>query len=217
MEYPLIRSIVPPIVKLWVRKVTGLENVPKEGPFIIAANHSSYFDHFAVMSTLFPFLDKKIHFIAKKEHFDSLHQKLWHSYFEPIPIDRNAGDKALDTAISFLKEGKIIAIYPEGTRTLTGDLQRGKTGVARLVLSAKVPVVPVGLIGTFDILPKGKYIPRLRRASMHIGKPMAFDRYFGKKVTKELLHAITDEVMECIASLCNKKYPHERIGGGRAE
>ena len=96
--------------------------------------------------------------------------------------DRQAGGKeALKWAVKALKQGKIIAIHPEGTRSLTGKLQKGKTGVVRLALAAKVPVIPIGLIGTFEILPKGKYIPKLKRATMNIGKPMYFGKYYDKK------------------------------------
>ena len=109
-------------------------------------------------------------------------------------------------AINALKQGKIIAIHPEGTRTLTGKLQKGKTGVARLALAAKVPVVPVGLVGTFEILPKGKYIPKLKRAIMDIGRPLYFDEYCNKKITKRLLREITNKIMKEIAKLCKQEY-----------
>src|SRR3989338_4662935 len=120
MVYPIAKRIFPGIFRFWIRKVNGLENVPKKGPFIIAANHSSYVDHFMIMCTLVPYLDKKIHHLAKKEHFDNFFEGIWHRYAVAIPLDRQkGGKKALKLAIKALKEGKIIAIYPEGTRSLT--------------------------------------------------------------------------------------------------
>lgn len=207
MAYPIVKRIIPPIVKLWIKKVNGLENVPEKGPFIIAANHASYMDHFIIMSTLLPCVDKKIHHLAKKEHFDNVLKKAWHTYVGAIPLDRETGGKdALNWAVKALKKGKIIAIHPEGTRSLTGKLQKAKTGVARLAMISKAPVLPVGLIGTFEILPKGKYIPRLKKATMSIGKPIYFQEYYNKKISKRLLREATNKIMKEIARLSKQKY-----------
>lgn len=207
MVYPITKKTILPIIRLWIKEVNGMKNIPEEGAFIIAANHESYMDHLIIASTFICHLDKKVHFLSKKEHFDNVFKKAWHTYAGAIPLDRKTGGKeALIWAVKALKKGKIIAIHPEGTRTLTGKLQRGKTGIARLALAAKVRVIPVGLIGTFEILPKGKNIPKLKRAIMNIGKPMGFDKYYNKKITKKLLRKITNEIMKEIARLCNQKY-----------
>ena len=207
MVYPITKKTILPIIRLWIKEVNGMKNIPEEGAFIIAANHESYMDHLIIASIFICHLDKKVHFLSKKEHFDNVFKKAWHTYAGAIPLDRKTGGKeALIWAVKALKKGKIIAIHPEGTRTLTGKLQRGKTGIARLALAAKVRVIPVGLIGTFEILPKGKYIPKLKRAIMNIGKPMGFDKYYNKKITKKLLRKITNEIMKEIARLCNQKY-----------
>ena len=207
MVYPIGKRIIPPIVKFWIKQANGLQNVPKKGAFIVAANHASYMDHFIIMSTLVPYLDRKIHHLAKKEHFDNIFKKIWHTWVGAVPIDRESGGKeALMRAIKTLNQGKIIAIHPEGTRTLTGKLQKGKVGVAILALTAKVPVVPIGLIGAFEILPKGKYIPKMRKATMNIGKPMAFGKYYGKKINKRMLREVTTRIMKEIARLSKQKY-----------
>jgi len=207
MVYPITKKTILPIIRLWIKEVNGMKNIPEEGAFIIAANHESYMDHLIIASTFICHLDKKVHFLSKKEHFDNVFKKAWHTYAGAIPLDRKTGGKeALIWAVKALKKGKIIAIHPEGTRTLTGKLQRGKTGIARLALAAKVRVIPVGLIGTFEILPKGKNIPKLKRAIMNIGKPMGFDKYYNKTITKKLLRKITNEIMKEIARLCNQKY-----------
>lgn len=207
MVYLIPKLTIAPIVKLWVKKVNGLENLPKKGACIIAANHCSYMDHLIITGIIIPYLNRKIHFLAKKEHFDNIFKKAWHTYAGAIPIDREKGGKeALNWAIKALKEGKIIAIHPEGTRSLTGKLQKAKTGVARLVSIAKVPVIPIGLIGTFEILPKGKYLPKFKRAVMNIGKPMYFDKYYNKKINKRVLRELTTNIMNEIAKLCRQKY-----------
>ena len=207
MAYTIGKKTIMPLFKLWIKKVNGLENVPRKGQFIIAANHESYMDHLIIASTFISYVDRKIHFLAKKEHFNNIVKKAWHNYAGAIPLDRQAGGKeALKWAVQALKKGKIIAIHPEGTRSLTGNLQKGKTGVVRLALAAKVPVLPVGLIGTFEILPKGKYIPKLRKATMSIGKPIYFDKYYNKRITKKMLREITTSMMKEIAKLCKQEY-----------
>lgn len=207
MAYPIGKRIVSSIIKFWIKEVNGLHNVPKDRPFIVAANHTSYMDHFIIMSTLVPYLNKKIHHLAKKEHFDNILKKAWHTYAGAIPLDRQSGGKeALKWAIKALKEGKIIAIHPEGTRSLTGKLQKAKTGVARLALITKVPVLPIGLIGTFEILPKGKYIPKFKRTVMNIGKPMQFPNYYNQKINKRILREVTTLIMKEIAKLCRQQY-----------
>lgn len=209
MVYPIAKIIIFPVIKFWIKKVNGLQNIPKEGAFIIAANHASYMDHFIILCTLIPYLNKKVHHLAKKEHFDNFFKKAWHTYAGAIPLDRESGGKeALKLAIKALRNGKIIAIHPEGTRSLTGNLQKAKTGVARLALISKAPVLPVGLIGTFKILPKGKYLPKFKKATMNIGKPMYFEQYYTKKINKKILRNMTDKVMKEIAKLCQQKYLH---------
>ena len=207
MVYYILKRTLFPMVGLWIKKINGLENIPNNGSFILASNHASYLDHYLMVYLIIHGLNKKLHFLAKKEHFDNPLKVAWHNYCGAVPIDRQAGGKeALKWAIKSLKQGKIIAIHPEGTRTLTGKLQKGKTGIARLALSAEVPVIPIGLIGTFGILPKGKYMPKFKRATVNIGKPMYFNKYYNKKITKILLRKITNDIMKEIAKLCNQRY-----------
>src|SRR3989338_7631498 len=184
MVYPIAKLIFAPIIDIWIKEINGLNNIPVQGPFIITANHESYMDHLIIVKTFVMHLNKKIHFLSKKEHFSNPIKSIWHRWAGAIPLDRES----------------------KGTRTLTGKLQRGKTGVARLALAARVPVVPVGLIGTFEILPKGKYIPELKKATMNIGKPLYFDKYYSKKITKKLLREITNKIMKEVAKLCKQEY-----------
>ncbi len=206
--YPFARYVIPPIMSLWTRKVTGVENLPIDRPFILASNHSSYIEHLMIGSHVVPRVGKKIHFLAKKEHFDNVLERTWHQYLEAIPLDRSKGEDALKVAVDHLKQGKLIMIYPEGTRTLTGKIQQGKTGIARLALWSQVPVIPLGIIGTFEILPKGKIIPRLKRAELHFGKPLELKNYHKRPITKKLLREVTDLIMKEIARLSNQEYPY---------
>ena len=195
------------ILNRFIGQVNGLENVPKDRNFIVAANHDSYMDHFIIGITLIKYLNKKIHFLAKKELFDTWIKKKFHEWAAAIPIDRQAGGGgALRVAIKALKQGKIIVIHPEGTRSYDGKLQRAKTGVARLALAAEVPVLPIGLIGTFEILPKWKKIPKLRKAQINIGKLMYFNDYYGMENNKKTIRLVTTRIMKEIAKLTREEY-----------
>jgi len=207
MVYPITKRIFYPLTRLWTKEINGLGNIPKDRNFVIAANHASYVDHLMLSSILATHINKKIHYLAKKEHFETFFQRTWHTHTGAIPVDRERGGKAaLKTALKYLKNNKIMGIYPEGTRTLTGKLQRAKTGVARLALGARVPILPVGLIGTFEIMPKGQNYPKLKRATVNIGKLMYFDAYYGKEKDKKTIRLVTTKVMKEIAKLCGQKY-----------
>lgn len=207
MKYPIWGRVIPPVIGLWVKKINGLENIPKDKGFIVSANHASYIDHLILSSIIVTQVGEKIYYLAKKEHFQTFFQRLWHENVGAVPIDRQAGGKgALRIAIKYLKNNKVMVVYPEGTRTLTGKLQRARTGVARLALAAKVPVLPVGLIGTFEIMPKGQNYPNLKRATVNIGKLMYFDKYYGKENDKKTIRLVTTKVMKEIAGLCGQKY-----------
>ncbi|MBW2979865.1 1-acyl-sn-glycerol-3-phosphate acyltransferase [Candidatus Woesearchaeota archaeon] len=203
-----IQRMLARLVKAsFLRKAKGIENIPKDKAFILAANHNSYIDHMIINAVAILHLNKMVSFLAKKEHFEGGFQRQWHVWFRAIPIDRQAGGKeALKKAIKHLRKGGLIGIYPEGTRSSTGKIQRGKTGVARLAVFAKVPVIPVGIKGTFDILPKGKLIPKPKRAEMSIGKPIYLDKYYGQEENRKVIRRITDNIMKEIARLSKQKY-----------
>ncbi|MAE43181.1 1-acyl-sn-glycerol-3-phosphate acyltransferase [Candidatus Woesearchaeota archaeon] len=190
-----------------VKNVYGLENVPKKNGFIVAANHSSYMDIWSLSSTFLRKLKINIRFLAKKELYDMWLLRWFLSSYAPIPFDRKLQKKiGLKEALNTLKKGDVVGLYPEGTRSLTGKIQKGKTGVARLALCAKVPVVPVGIKGAFEVMPKGTYIPRFKKnIIITIGKPMYFNKYYNKPITKKLLRKITDTIMREIAKLSGQR------------
>lgn len=208
MVYPITKRVIPLLLSPFLGKCEGIENIPRHKGAILAANHSSYLDHFVVGCNIVSKLNKVAYFLAKKEHFDTFIQRRWHNYLRAIPIDRQTGGKeALKKAIEHLKKGDLIMIYPEGTRTLTGKMNRAKTGVARLALAAKVPVIPMGITNTFWILPKGKRIPKFeKKANLNIGKPMYFDKYYGKENNKKAIRLVTTKIMKEIARLSGQEY-----------
>jgi 1-acyl-sn-glycerol-3-phosphate acyltransferase len=128
-------------------------------------------------------------------------------------VDRSGGEaseRALRTGLRVLAHGDVLGIYPEGTRTPDGRLYRGKTGVARLALEAKAPVVPCAMIGGFDFQPPGTIMPRLRiRPGVRFGKPLDFSRYYGLETDRIVLRAMTDEIMYEIMKLSGQEYVDE--------
>ena len=191
----------------FIREVNGIENIPN-GASILASNHSSFLDIPALTFGVYKLTKRKVRYIAKKELFYNPLMRYILESGRAIPIDRSKKDKsALKEALKFLKNGEVIGIYPEGGRSLAGKIQKGKTGVARLALWAKVPVVPVGIKGAFEILPKGKMMPKFKKSiAVNIGKPIYFSRYYNRKITKKLLRTITKTVMKNIANLAGQEY-----------
>ncbi len=212
MLYWLLKRIfIGPILRVLYRPwVDGIENVPAEGPAIIASNHVSFSD-----SIFLPLMaPRRITFPAKAEYFTGHGPKGWVSRAfmagtGQVPMDRSGGkasQPALDTALRLLGEGQLFGIYPEGTRSPDGRLYKGKTGIARLVLEAKVPVIPVAMIGTRDVQPPGKVIPSIGRVGMRFGKPLEFSRYEHLKTDRYVLRAITDEIMYSLMELSGQEY-----------
>jgi 1-acyl-sn-glycerol-3-phosphate acyltransferase len=125
-------------------------------------------------------------------------------------VDRSGGEaseRALRTGLRVLAQGELLGIYPEGTRTPDGRLYRGKTGVARLALEARAPVIPCAMIGGFEFQPPGRITPRLGvRPGVRFGKPLDFSRYYGLEQDRIVLRALTDEVMYAIMKLSGQEY-----------
>jgi 1-acyl-sn-glycerol-3-phosphate acyltransferase len=123
-----------------------------------------------------------------------------------VPIDRSsasAAENAIQTGLRILREGKLLGIYPEGTRSPDGRLYRGKTGIARMTLETGAPVIPVAMIYTSKKLPFGKKIPRVE---VRFGKPLDFSRYEGLSGDRFVERSITDEIMYEIMTLSGQEY-----------
>ena len=200
-----------PLLKVIFRPhAEGVENVPTEGPAILASNHLSYAD-WLFMPLVVP---RKVSFVAKAEYFTSPGIKGWlqKTFFSGtgnIPIDRSSGDAASGALLSakrVLADGELFGIYPEGTRSHDGRLYRGKTGIARLALETGVPVIPVAVVGTDIVAPPGKKFGRWTRPHVRFGKPMDFSRYAGMENDRFILRSVTDEIMYEIMRLSQQEY-----------
>ncbi|MGK5630616.1 lysophospholipid acyltransferase family protein [Streptomyces sp. URMC 123] len=192
--------------------VEGLENIPAEGPAILASNHLSFSDSFFLPAVL----DRKVTFIAKAEYFTTpgVKGKMTAAFFKGVgqlPVDRSgargAGEAAIRSGIEVLERGELFGIYPEGTRSPDGRLYRGKPGgLARVALATGAPVIPVAMIDTEKIQPPGKVVPKLMRPGIRIGKPLDFSRYQGMDNDRFILRSVTDEVMYEIMKLSGQEY-----------
>jgi 1-acyl-sn-glycerol-3-phosphate acyltransferase len=200
----------PPLRLVYRPWAEGVENIPTQGPAILAGNHLTVVDSFFVPLVL----DRKVSFLAKSDYFTQPGIKGWvkRRFFAgtgQVPVDRTggrAGVEALETVQRILARGELFGIYPEGTRSPDGRLHRGKTGVARLALSAKVPVIPVAMIGTAEMQPAGRVIPKIMRPGIRFGKPLDFSRYEGLENNRYALRSITDEIMYAILELSGQEY-----------
>lgn len=207
----LKRVLLGPILWVVYRPwAEGVEDVPAAGPAILAGNHLTVSD-----SLFMPLvLERRVTFLAKSDYFTEPGVKGWFKrvFFGGtgnVPIDRSGGkasEPALRSALKALGRGDLLGIYPEGTRSPDGRLYRGRTGVARMALEAKVPVIPVAVIGTFEMQPPGRIIPRIRRPGVRFGKPLDFSRYEGMEADRYVLRAITDEIMYTIMELSRQEY-----------
>ncbi|MBW2976364.1 1-acyl-sn-glycerol-3-phosphate acyltransferase [Candidatus Woesearchaeota archaeon] len=201
MLYPVLSFFIANFCKLFIKEIKGIKNLP-EGGFIIASNHASFLDPSLICSILLDKFHIKVHYLGKKELFETFLGKIFHEATGTIPIDRRGKDKSgLEKAINHLKKGGVIGIFPEGTRSEDGKLQDGKTGVARLAIGSQVPVIPVGIRGTYDVWPRQKKLFRLKRVvEVNFGKPIYFDKYYTKQ-DKATFKKTTKIIMKRIAKL----------------
>jgi 1-acyl-sn-glycerol-3-phosphate acyltransferase len=212
MWYWLLKYILlgPLLAILGRPKVEGLEYVPQSGPVILASNHLAVMDSFYLPLVV----RRRITFLAKSEYFTGTGLKGWLSrwFFTAVgqvPIDRSNADTAqaaLDTAERVLRDGKLLGMYPEGTRSPDGRLYKGKTGLARLALETGVPVIPVAMIGTNVVNPPGTTMLRFGRVTVKFGKPMDFSRFEGLAGNRFIERAVIDEVIYELMGLSGQEY-----------
>ena len=212
MAYFIIKNfILGPILQILFRPwVKGSRNVPSAGGAILASNHLSFSD-----SIFLPLKVKRpVTFLAKSDYFTGKGVKgaLIRWFFKvtgQLPIDRSGGkasEDSLNTGLGVLERGLLLGIYPEGTRSPDAKLYRGRTGIARMVLEAKVPVVPVAMIDTEKVQPIGSKYPKIRRVGVIIGEPMDFTRFAGMEGERAVLRAVTDLIVYNIMQLSNQEY-----------
>ena len=182
MFYPLAWWVCFFIFKLFFRyKIYGKENLPKEKPYIIASNHLSYLDPICIGLLT----KEKLNYLAREDLFKNRLFSWLIRKFGAIPLDREKQDiRALRKGLKILKEKKILVLFPEGRRSLDGELKNPLPGVGFLAERAKVKVVPVYLKGTDLALPVHAYFIRFKRISSFVGKAVEPDGYSAEKITE---------------------------------
>src|SRR5690606_14408707 len=208
--YALGRAIIGSLARLIYRpRVEGRDKVPGEGAVIFASNHLSFIDSIAIPVAA----PRPVHFLAKSSYFEGtgIAGAAKRSFFEAIgaiPVRRGAGQAALDALDQqrqLLEEGLTVALYPEGTRSTDGRLYKGRTGVAFLALQTGAPVVPVGLIGTDKVMPKGAKLPSMKeRVTVRFGAPIDVSVH-GPATSGKARRLATDEIMAGIHALSGQE------------
>jgi 1-acyl-sn-glycerol-3-phosphate acyltransferase len=209
MLYTVGRSVLVPLAQLLYRPtVEGRDNVPRTGGVVLASNHLSFIDSFAIPLVA----PRKVRFLAKEEYWQGsgLTGRAQAAFFDSvgmIPVDRHssrAAQESLDKALEVLRAGDAFGIYPEGTRSRDGRLYRGRTGAAWLALTARVPVVPVGLVGTDQIQPVGSRLPKPAKVTIRFGEPIGIEPYADLPAARGR-RELTDAVMDAIAGLTGQE------------
>ncbi|MFZ9987310.1 MAG: lysophospholipid acyltransferase family protein [Candidatus Nanopelagicales bacterium] len=203
--------VIGPWLRVLFRPWTdNMDSLPVSGPALLVSNHLSFSDSFFL-----PLVTKRrITFLAKQEYFTGtgikgLLSKMFFTGVGQVPIDRSSGraaEAAITTGVRILREGHMLGIYPEGTRTADGRLYRGKTGVARMALEAQAPVIPVAMSGTYEIQPPGRVRPAIRRVGIVFGEPLDFSRYAGMESDRFVLRSVTDEIMYALMEISGQEY-----------
>ncbi|WP_438355002.1 lysophospholipid acyltransferase family protein [Microbacterium sp. CJ88] len=203
--YALGRFVISPLARVVYRpRIEGAALVPLTGPVIFASNHLSFIDSIAIPVAA----PRPVHFLAKSSYFDKWASRQFFTSIGAIPVDRGAGKAALDALDQqrlLLEQGKAVALYPEGTRSLDGRLYKGRTGVAFLALQTGAPVVPVGLIGTDEVMPVGAKRPSLHaRVTVRFGEPLDLAHH-GPANSGRARRLATDDIMAAIHALSGQE------------
>lgn len=207
--YFLVRKILGPIFRLiWIKKITGLSNIPRFGPVIIAFNHQSYFDFISFIAVS----PRNIHFLAAEKFFDHFFSRMVMHLTGQIKVNRVSHDKSETHKLvhEHLDAGKMIGIFPEGTRSPDKLLmQKAFTGVAKYAVFKKVPVIPVGIKGAYEVMSRHDKRPRFaKEIELHVGKPIDAHCYLIGELGENEYRRITDKIMVEISHLSGKAYPH---------
>jgi 1-acyl-sn-glycerol-3-phosphate acyltransferase len=191
--YHLLKwSVVSPLLHTYFRgQIEGAENVPQKGPFIVVSNHCSYFDP-PILSCA---MGRPVAYMAKEELFKIPALKQAIQLYGAYPVKRGKSDRgAIQSALKALQEGWAVGIFLQGTRTSDGRIINPKLGAALIAAKARVPLLPVSLLGTGKILRKGSPLPRSVTVTVRIGSLIEPPR----SIQRECLQAVTDQCAKTI-------------------
>jgi 1-acyl-sn-glycerol-3-phosphate acyltransferase len=198
--YAGLKRVLRPLLRRhFAFRVSGLEHLPEQGAYIVAANHANYLDG-VVLALALP---RKISFLVMPRVYRAtpLHP-YFHRHIGSIPVSLARPDPgAIRRALRVLEQGSVVGIFPEGPFSRHGRLVRGQPGVALVALRSGVPVVPAAISGTFDALAARRFfVPRRVPLSVRFGKPLHF-AVPRQPVTQGVRSDVTGSIMEAIAGL----------------
>jgi 1-acyl-sn-glycerol-3-phosphate acyltransferase len=213
-------TLAPALRAVFKPQISGLGNVPRTGPVILAANHLSFADEFFTPMAA----RRQVHYFAKAEYFTSpgVRGRLMAAFFHglgQVPVERGDTRSAaavIDVGVRVLGEGKALGIFPEGTRSPDGSLYKFRTGVARLALRSGAPVVPVGLVGTRDVQPPGSRMWRRAPVEIHFGTPLLFGDRAAEERSARVLREVTDTIRAAVQELSGQPYVDAFAGSSLA-
>ncbi len=185
---------------LWNRlRIRGAENVPDRGGVLIASNHASYLDPPAISAG---YRRRPVYFMARDTLWKSGFSSWWMSHVGCIPVSRSTGDiRALKLMIKFLKEGKVVSIFPEGTRSEDGNLKKAKDGVGFIIEKSKCTVVPAYVGGSHAAFPRGGKWIKPRKVTVTFGRPITQDDFQALGSGRSTYEAYAALIMQRIANL----------------
>ncbi len=210
MLYRVARLTAAPLARaVWRPQVEGADRVPRTGGVLLASNHLSFIDSVTIPMVA----PRQVRFLAKSDYFTGTGvrgaaTRTWFNALGMIPVERDdsrAAAKSLELALDVLTRGEAFGIYPEGTRSRDGRLYRGHTGVAYLALTAGVPIVPVGLVGTDQVQPVGDNRVHRARVMVRFGEPIEAARDYAGVPAGRARRQLTDRVMQAIAELSGQE------------
>jgi len=201
------RTLARSITRVHVEGDAGA--IPREGPVILAANHISNADPVIVGAWLTPRLGRRIHWLGKREMFDWPIVGWMARNGGVVPVDRGAADvEAFRLAQRVLEAGHVLMVFPEGTRSATGELQVPKDGLAMLALRTDATIVPIGVSNTDRVWRKGSFLPRPgRHATMRIGQPFKLSEMLPADLSRKAQKTeATNAIMRRIAALLDERH-----------
>ncbi|MCL4515154.1 MAG: 1-acyl-sn-glycerol-3-phosphate acyltransferase [Firmicutes bacterium] len=199
MFYRFVRALIRLLAVIFFRwEVKGADHMPRAGGAILAANHVSLLDPLFVGTTV----KRKVHYMAKEELFKIPVLGGVITALGAFPVRRGAADRqAIREALRLLEAGEVVGIFPEGTRSIDGELQKAQSGIALLATRANVPVVPALIVGSEKVMRKGSRLPRPAKIRVFIGPPVKLTVEDGKGAEKDKLEVLSVRIMEAIATL----------------
>jgi 1-acyl-sn-glycerol-3-phosphate acyltransferase len=201
--YKINRHLGPVIGSYWRLRLRGeIDSIPTDGPLLVASNHSSFVDPWFI-GMCFP---RPIRYLmTEKWYYRSRISEAIFSAFGTIPINGGNPRETIETVALRVLEGDAVGVFPEGRISNDGRIQKFRSGVARIAARTRAPVVPVGIRGGYESIPRTRRVPRLSRVTVHVGRPIVFEgETDGGVPTTAQIQAFNEELFARISRLADR-------------